>query len=343
MPDRNQTAARAIFVAWTRYMRRPDSMRPFYGYRLLFLPAASGGKLRLAWSYLSNAVRTVLALISYRPAVIWVQLAPVFPLYIASAYRFFRRRTLVVADCHNSMFGERWAWAPFGVTLLNRCTAVLVHNSAVRASALAVGVREEVLYLLETRPAQLAAVSGSAPMAEASFGEQWVLVPSSFSGDEPIAAILDAANLTPHVRFVVTGNLQRAKARHDLSRAPGNVTFTGFIERELLDRYLCVAPVVMGLTTRMDIQLSVANEAAGAARAMVISDTPLLRSLFPKGAIYVQPNAESIAQGLRAAFERREALQLESEELREWREARWLEQARGLAARLHGDPVSGDA
>jgi glycosyltransferase involved in cell wall biosynthesis len=121
----------------------------------------------------------------------------------------------------------------------------------------------------------------------------------------------------------------------DFDGFPENVRLVGFLDRGTLDSYICGATVILGLTTRSDIQLSVANEAAGAGKAMVLSDTSLLREMFPRGAVYVATmSAQSIADGIAQAIRERAQLEAESAALREWREVRWAGQAEGVMASL---------
>lgn len=327
-----------MFVAWTRYMRRPESMRSAFGYELVFMPHLASSVLARVLSYFWNACRTTALLLSRRPAILWVQLAPVFLLYIAVAYKFFRPGTRVVADCHNSMFGSRWSWMPGAMWSLNRCDVVLAHNPAVQAQALKLGVSAERLQVLETRPAQIRCTPDRCRTPTGVSGA-WVLMPASFSGDEPIDVVIEAAKKSPDVTFVITGDPTRARQELDIAALPANMLLTGFLDRNMLDGYLCGATAIVGLTTRSDIQLSVANEATGAGKAMVLSDTPLLREMFPRGAVYVETlSSQSIAAGVAKVIQEREHLEAESAALRDWREARWAGQANAVLARLeHGE------
>ena len=98
------------------------------------------------------------------------------------------------------------------------------------------------------------------------------------------------------------------------------------------------ADVVLGLTLVEGIQLSVANEGVGYGKALVLSDTELLRTLFPKGAVYVKPDPHDIAKGIRTALARRHELELQADELRAERVERWTQQAAHVEERLraHG-------
>jgi hypothetical protein len=97
---------------------------------------------------------------------------------------------------------------------------------------------------------------------------------------------------------------------------------------------LAAADLVVGLTKVEGIQLSVANEAVGFGKAMVLSGTKITRELFTKGAEYVGSDADSIKDGIRAALHRKVQLEAESSQLRVERIGRWASQARAVLQQL---------
>ncbi len=371
------------FVAWTPYIRRPDSMRDFFGYELHFIAISFKYRLLKPFEYIVKMGLTLWLLARKRPDVVWIQLAPSLLLYIAFAYKWLlRRRCAIVADCHNSMLSGRWLRMPGALRLLNRCDRILVHNAKAAAQAEKAGIRKLKMEVLETRPAQIEEqepqteeqgpqtevrepqIEEQGPRSgvrepqieeqeprtgvrEPQTGEKrprievrepepvwadrrspFVLHPCSFDPDEPIRSVFAAACMIPDIRFVITGNAARAQGVHRLEGIPANVTLAGFLPKAEFNRCLLRADLVLGLTTRDDIQLSVANEAVGFCRPMVISDTPLLKSLFYKGAVYVDSlRPESISSGCVRALADRRKLEEEVVQLKRERNQRWLEQA----------------
>jgi hypothetical protein len=59
---------------------------------------------------------------------------------------------------------------------------------------------------------------------------------------------------------------------------------------------------MMGLVTREGVQLSVASEAAGAERPMILSSTSILHKLFWCEALFVENHRTSMAAGYRRAL-----------------------------------------
>ena len=58
--------------------------------------------------------------------------------------------------------------------------------------------------------------------------------------------------------------------------------------------------MVLGLTSMEGVQLSVANEALGAERALVLSDTRILRAMFGEAALFAPNTPEGLAARARA-------------------------------------------
>ena len=321
-----------LFISWLPFTRRSASMQPYFGYKLEFISFAFKHRFFRPLEYLLKAWKTLMLFLSQHPQVIWVQLPPTPILYLASLYNLykviFNRQVILIADCHNATFRPPWIKLPGIVTLLNRCHFVLVHNDWVEKQVLELGVTQERLYVLETRPALIDCNKVS---CHSNFPHPWILSPCSFNRDEPIEIILAAARLVPEITFVLTGNANRAQGIHDLSEKPTNVHLAGFLPKTEFDGLLCTTDAVLGLTTLEGIQLSVANEAVGAGKPMVISNTNLLKTLFYQGAIYVDSlNPQSIAQGCQDALVKKDELTKKVIQLQEARNKCWLTQASQL-------------
>lgn len=290
----------AVHLAWTRFQRRQISMAPSLGLKVRFFPASFRGRALKPLEYASKALQTIAFCLTNRPDEIWVQLPPLPLLCVVLVYRWLRGgRVRVVADCHNSMLRPPWSQWPGASAVLNRCDLVLVHNEAMVDAARAMGVRRELIQVLEDAPAMLVPQKKMA----SNLPSQWVLFPASFSADEPIAELLLAAEMAKEITFVITGNVNRARGRFDLSTLPPNVQLTGYLPVEEFDCLLLAADAVLALTRYEGIQLSVCNEAIGATKPMILSDTVILRKLFGEVAVMVDSSSpESIAQGCREAL-----------------------------------------
>jgi glycosyltransferase involved in cell wall biosynthesis len=163
------------------------------------------------------------------------------------------------------------------------------------------------------------------------------VLPGSFSADEPIEEVLQAARLAPDISFFITGRTQSAARHgHDLSNLPPNVRTPGYLPLDDFEDLLRGADCVLALTREEGIQLSVCNEALGFGRAMVASDTAVLRSLFADAAVMVKTDdPASLAAACREALaqqaQREEASRLLAQKRRaQWQAGPWAELRRLL-------------
>lgn len=322
-------AARDLYLAWIGFQRRAVSMQEILGFDLRHLPPPHDGRWLKPLGYFAQARDTIRLVRGGNYDTIWVQTPPSFLIHLLLALRVFHPFRLI-ADCHHGALLPPWSRIPGAISLLNRCDVVLMHNSETLEQAAAMGVTRARMTVLEDPPPPNFHAGAGAPGVVPQ--EPYVLVPCSFQYDEPIPMLMDAARALPELRFLVTGNRNRAEAQGFTTNAPGNVTFTGFLDVADYNALLAAASVVLGLTTEEGIQLSVANEALGAGRALVLSDTRVLRAMFGAAALLSPNTASDLARTLRAATARQQDLEVASQSLRDQRLAAWI----GLVPRIRG-------
>ncbi len=329
-----------IYVAWLRFQRRPLSMQGYFGYEMHFVSSPFNAKAFRLLDYVCKAFATASLVLRSRPDRVWVASGPVFAVQTVLLVRWLTRgRYQVVADCHNSTFSPPWSRMPFAARALNAVARCIVHNERVLAAALAMGVRRDKLVVLEDRPADPTVAAEADVRAEPAEG-QYVVFPCGFRADEPIEIVLDAARQLDPLPVYITGDYLRMKAGARLADRSDNVRLTGFLDRGSFERLLAGAAAVVGLTDREGVQLSVANEAVGFELPMVLSSTETLRTMFPKGVVFVETmDPADIARGCRAALTAGEQLRREVMALRIERIRRWEDQARALQTSLAAAPA----
>jgi glycosyltransferase involved in cell wall biosynthesis len=326
VPERN---ALQLFIAWVPFQRRQISMAPLLGFEPVFHPIRQAARVLRPAQYLANGMKTLSLLRSRRPGVVWVQLPQVPLLTVALLYkRWFDPRVRIIADCHNRILNPPWSNWPGLTAQLNACDVVVVHNTAVTPKVLALGVRPDLLRLLEDPPATIR----GEPTSTLSFPHPWMLFLASFNPDEPVQELFEAARLAPDIHFVLAGDANRATGRHSIGSHPKNVILPGYLNGADLDVAISSADAVLALTKLEDAQLSSAGEAIGAGRPMVLSDTPVTRELYYKGGVFVDTySPASIVKGCREAIEGGERLAAQSLALRDERHARWRAQAESIS------------
>ncbi len=307
-------------------------MAPLFGFENVFLPIPQTIRLLRPLQYVGHVIKTFSLLRKKRPSVIWVQL-PQVPLLTAALWyrRLVDSEVRIIADCHNRILNAPWSKWPGLVGQLNACDVVLVHNQRVMPKVEAMGVRTDKLRILEDPPAQIR----ESQLQPAGFPQPWVLFLASFSPDEPISELITAARLAPDINFVLAGDANRARGRHDLSDCPKNVILPGYLSGDALDSAIGTTSAVLALTKLDDAQLSSAAEAIGAGRPMVLSDTPVTRELYYKGGVFVDTDdPAAILRGCRIAFSDEARLSEEALALRNERHASWRRQADSIVRML---------
>lgn len=326
----------AIYIVWFPFQRRALSMQRNLEFELIHLPYAARARLLKVPLYIAQALWTAVIVWSRRPRVVWFQSPPSFITHILLGLRVVPGLDYrIVADCHNSALRAPWSRLPFSTSALNRCDLVLVHNQEAADEALTMGVTQDRLAVLEDPPAILdSQLSVSSASGEAQAQRPYALIPCSFSSDEPVHAIFMAAALTEEVNFVMTGPIRKAKDLGYVTNTSANVQLPGFVSVTEYDRLLAQADVVVGLTTMEGIQLSVASEAIGAGRPLVLSDTRILRDLFGSAALFTDNSPESISAAVRTALGDSTKLAERSRGLAEKRMSQWRRTAHDVLSRL---------
>src|SRR6202022_4106291 len=138
----------------------------------------------------------------------------------------------IIVDMHNSGLSSLWMSIPFTTKLLNKATAVIVHNSEARTLALNRGISADRLFVLED---QIPTFDRPAKTAQTASERRMIIMPASFRSDEPIRQLLDAVSLVPGIDFIVTGPIERAEQRGLLNNLPPNVSFPGFLPTKEFD------------------------------------------------------------------------------------------------------------
>jgi glycosyltransferase involved in cell wall biosynthesis len=123
-----------------------------------------------------------------------------------------------------------------------------------------------------------------------------VMVVNTWSPDEPLADVVEAAAGLGEVTFHITG---RRDGRVDALRPlPPNVRFTDFLADDDYRRLMRSVHGVVCLTTRDHTMQRGACEALSAGRPIITSRWPLLESYFSAGTVHVNNTSGEIRDGI---------------------------------------------
>jgi len=273
--------------------------------------------LGAAWrKYPGQLFASARVLLAHRPRIVLVQSPPSFAAWTAAVYSL-ATGSAVVIDAHSDAF-ERGIWTrPGWITRLvaRRAVATIVTNDHW---ARQVGRWGATAITVPSIPTSFPI--GDAPPLGAGHN---VAVVNTWASDEPLDAMLDAAERLPGVTFHITGRDDRVAG---LGRTiPDNVRFTGFLEEGAYHGLLRAADAVVCLTTRNHTMQNGACEALSHGTPIVTSDWPVLRDYFSAGTAHVDNTAGGIADGIAALLADLDVNRRDVASLRERRQAEWLE------------------
>ncbi len=311
----------STYISWAPYCSRSDhTARELGGRSHMVYWASLGSNVFTVWlKYAGQGLRTLRILSDERPEAVFVMSPPVFA--ALTVWLWCRSRNVpFVVDAHTAAFlHPRWKRLQWLQGALSRRAATtIVTNEHLADRVRAAGGHATIVRDVPIRYA-----------GDGSFrpdGDFSVAVVCSFNPDEPVAEILAAARELPDVSFYLTGD----PARVDRSQWPAlsqNVTLTGFLSTDAYGSLLARADAVMTLTTRDHTMLRGAYEAVYQGTPVIVSDWPLLKESFDRGALHVNNTARAIVDAVgemraRHGDFKAQVLELRAEKQRAWEQAR---------------------
>lgn len=303
---------RWIFITWYPYCRRSDALAEQLGgpsYLVHYLRFKA--PLMAPFKYVLQALKTLWILLRDRPDGVWVANPPVVaPLVIWLGSLLLRYDFIV--DSHSGAFQHaRWSWSvPLQRFLARRARASIVTNAHMAGLVRSWGGRVVMVQdlALNLDPA------GARSRRE---GFHVVFV-CTYSVDEPVEAVVEAARRLPGVQFSFTGD--PSYAPKGLSeRVPDNVHLTGFIPDTEYLALLRGADVLLVLTREDHTMQRGGYEAVALEKPLITSNWPLLREVFSRGTVHVDNSPESIVAAVGRIRENPEAYRRDMAGLRQAR------------------------
>lgn len=310
-----------LFISWAPFCSRSDNIaRELGGESFMIYHAFWGSNYAtVLLKYLSQSFATLMLLLRLRPRRIFVMSPPVvacLPVWLYS--KIFG--AAYVIDAHTAAFSDRrWQVFEFVTRFFARhAVTSLVTNTHWQAMVQSWGARSDIITdvpVLFPEPRLVRLPAGNK-----------IAVVCTFTFDEPVDAMFEAAALVPEVSFHFTGNWKRLPAA-TLARKPANVHLMGFLPDAEYASLLKQCTAVMALTTLDHTMQRGAYEAAYLARPIITSNFELLRASFPKGTVFVDATPDSIADGVRtlcadAQRYAREAVELDQDKRLTWERVR---------------------
>jgi glycosyltransferase involved in cell wall biosynthesis len=274
-------STRIAFISWTAYSRRSESVANALGAAPIYIQIwKECCWVLLPIRYVLQGVRTWRVLRRIRPAIIGTMNPPILlPLLVWAYSRVYKVRFFM--DSHTgALVGSRWGrFKRLHRFLSRRALTTIVTNPVLAAEVSGWGAPT---YILELEIPEFEPPEATSPCRDGS-----VVVINSFSSDEPLEAVLEAATMLPESHVYITGRVPAALAPSLAQSKPENVTYTDYLTDSDYLRLLYHAQAIMVLVTVDHTLLQGAAEAVAVGKPLITSDWPVLREYFRRGALYV--------------------------------------------------------
>ena len=310
-----------LFISWIGYHGRSAALAEELEAEAVFVATGRTGRVSSApIRHAFQAINTVRILLRKRPRTIIV-MAPPLPL-VALAWVVSKiMGSRLIIDAHTGVFNDpKWAWT-MGIFLwfARRSMLTIVTNIQLVNELERAGVEATALH---DPPSPVSPTSTEASAKSGQLVQDTVVVPCSFSSDEPIEAVIAAAKRLPDATFYLTGSPPR-RFTDNSGQAPTNVVFTGYLPQEEYENLLRAATMVISLTTREFTMQRAGYEALSYHRPLLTSNTRVLREYFSKGAVFTSPRPDDIHAGVLECLENQHSLANEMAMLHRQKLASW--------------------
>jgi glycosyltransferase involved in cell wall biosynthesis len=330
--DDSTTRGKRIFLTWQEH-RRSVGLASFLQLDLVVLKTPFRGWLQRV----VLVQKTLVFLIHRRPVLVVVQNPSLVLALLVTALKPLLRHTLVV-DAHNEAVDPFIHDTPL-IRAAGRWIARSSDITIVTNPALAEVIRQNggnPFVLWDPIPAVPAACSKEPVKTPGQF---FVCVIATYAPDEPVVAILEAAETLPDISFVFTGDAERHLPEGWRNRRP-NVRFSGFLNEADYWQLLAASDAVLDLTLMSDCLVCGAYEGLAVGKPLILSDNNASRELFYKGSYHTQNSTPAIRAALEAVKKDHEMLVKQARELSAELDARWHARAAALRDRLEIPAVS---
>ena len=282
---------RRLFISWNMDVPRSENLSFYLGasYYCVCPFEKRARRFRyffLLLNYLMAGLKTLRVLKKERPDIIFVENPPVFAPLIVWIYSKMNRAQYVI-DTHSAAFTwRRWTFFQGLHKLLCRNALMnLLHNEPL---ANIVASWNAPRMALPDPPPRL--VADRAYPFRDGFN---VAVICSYSRDEPIEIVIEAARQMPLINFYITGRINRAP-KSIITGVSENAILTDYLPKKDYAALLIGCSVVICLTMDNDTMQCGAYEALELGRPIITSKWPVLEKLFSKGTIHIDNSSKSL-------------------------------------------------
>lgn len=282
----------AVWVTWERQTRN-RSASDYFNVPLYEVIEEDSGR---AWRYWRSILRTIAIVGEQKPRYLFAQNPSIVLAVLAIIIKPWQRFKVII-DAHNAgVHGPENSgrFLPrINRFVIRKADAVIVTNAELAQFITSCGGNPIILPdPLPNLNANMLPVDNRRPQKVKAF------CITSWSDDEPYEEILEAASVfTDDVEFFFSGNHKKVKSLSD-NPVPSNVYLLGFIDDNAFHHHLFSADFCIDMTKRSDCMVCGAYESISAEKPVILSDTPVQRRYFSKGAVFSKNTAQDIKHAI---------------------------------------------
>src|SRR5262249_41618193 len=238
-----QSFEKLLFVSWALHCSRSDALAKLLGgdSRMIYVERLGSHYATVWLKYVLQGWRTWRLLLRERPRTVMLMVPPIFSCFPAYIY------------CR--MFGSAYITDNHTAAFMTRCMPLLfLHAWFYRRAVTNIVTNSHLAAKLESWGAPVTIIGDlPVPFDEVTkfplTGRFTIAVICSFSPDEPLDSIWQAARELPDVDFYVTGGIKDLSANYVRTR-PTNMRLTDYLPRAEFAGLVEASHAAMVLTTR---------------------------------------------------------------------------------------------
>lgn len=295
---------KVIFITWTTYSPHSLLLSEAFNSKIFYVENLINSrgllwKLLFLFDYIYKAYTTISIINKQSPNIVIMQSPPTLTPIVIVLYSFIKRYKTVI-DSHNGAFEKPWDSIPFYKWILRKADIVIVHNQQLKNNLLINEDYRKINFkLLNSRLSDYTDIKKDV--------KSYILVVSSFSGDEPMEILLEGISLfnknnPATTQFKITGNYSKKPDLFNKYKHDSGIEFLGFVSTEHYRQLVVNAEALISMSTRDDVQQFALMEAVGAETPFISNSNQTNQMLFKDSMILVDISPEKIAVGLTMFF-----------------------------------------
>jgi glycosyltransferase involved in cell wall biosynthesis len=314
--------ANMLFISWIAFSRRGQLISEKFELKHYQIQSLKHKYFLSPVRYVLQTLTTIRILLRENPKIVFVQNPPIFASIVVYLFVRIKNANFIIDSHTGALLAPWWKWSlPLHSYLSRRALVTIVTNQYLAQKIKNWGAKA---FILPDVPVVFP--KGKRINLKKQFN---IVVINTFSPDEPIEAILEAASSLPDIHFYITGDTIQAKKKY-LKHHSKNVEFTNFLPDEDYIGLLNTVQAIMVLTNANHTMQRGACEALSIGKPIITSNWPILRDFFNKGTVYVDNTSIGIKNGILKLQNNLEKLKEEILILKKERYLEWKNQYNDL-------------